>query len=966
MFRLVFFSLIISLAAGDISPQMIEQARKDFWAYRAPVNHPIPDNEGVWGDNAIDAFIFENYKKYKLIPSDPASKRELVRRVYFDLHGLPPTFNEVEEFVNNESPDAYEKLIDKLLASPRYGERWGRHWLDVARYGDTQGYNFTNSSKYPFAYTYRDYVIRAFNEDKPYDQFIKEQLAADKLDLKGDAKKNLAALGFLTTGERFLNKSDEIINDRIDVTTQAFLAMTVACARCHDHKVDPIPAADYYSLFGIFKSCQEPKLEELPIIGEASDKKAVEKYKADRDNLQKELNTKIEEVFNKARSEWPQFIDGIVDYIGQNRIHKKREARDYRNRALRRGHFDFLRSFIAGEGGKHNRFYALLHHVYHRGDDKDIPRLVEMFKNKAETPQTLKNLLNEKNPSQRDQVYNLYRDLIKLAYNEAKDKPEYADIRELTGGEEFRNAFAKSNKESYIERDERNKINEIKNKIKNLMTAEGAPTRAMIIVDKDKPYNPYVYVRGKAHDRGPNVKRRFPQVLSKTDTHKEFKKGSGRLELAESIADKNNPLTSRVIVNRIWQWHFGEGIVPTPSNFGKMGLPPSNLKLLDHLAIWFTNNGWSLKKLHKYIMTSATYTQSSLIREDMNQIDEANKYLWRMNNRRLEWEAMRDSMIHVAGKLSHRNGGHPVDVMNLHSTNYRSVYGYLDREKIPGALKNFDFPSPQVTCETRIKTVVPQQGLFLMNSKLVTDLSKVISESLKNIPSDEEKVKHLFKQTLSRSPSDIELDKALGFINNQGYKFNYKSAKFEYGIARLENDKLTQFKRFEFFKDHIWRFKGKFPHKTYEYASLSKDGGHPGGDFPVVRRISVFQDGTVTLKGSLHHPAKDGDGVEAYLFKNGQQVKKWHSKHARKRTDSGIIEIKAGDIIELAVAPGKTHSFDTYTWNKELVFNHGGTEDVVDLKEAFNGHQGKEGSNYSVWDGLSQVMLMSNEFLYVD
>lgn len=962
MCRILVLCFFFCLTAGAITPEMIEQERKNFWAYRPPVNHPVPNHEGAWGKNAIDAFIFENHKKLKLTPSSEADRRTLIRRVYFDLTGLPPSFEEVEAFANDKAPDAYERLIDKLLASPAYGERWGRHWLDVARYADTQGYNFTNSSKYPFSYTYRDYVIRSFNEDKPYNNFIVEQLAADLL--KDNDKKNLAALGFLTTGERFLNKQDEIANDRIDVTTQAFLAMTVACARCHDHKVDPIPSADYYSLYGVFMSTREPGMEELPVIGEPVNQAAHKKYVEDKAKFEKELESKINEVFKKAEGEWPQFVDGIVDYIGQNRIHKKKEKRDYRNRALRKGHFEFLRNFISGEPGKKNNFYALLHHVYHRQNENDIPHLVNEFSNRNETPAVLKESLKAKQPKTREQVYHLYRDLIKTAF-EAKDKPEFNEIREMVNGAEFRDHFSKSNKESYVERDERNQITQIQNKIKNLMTTEGAPPRAMVIYDKDKPYNPYVFNRGKAHDRGPNVNRRFPQVLSKSETHKKFNSGSGRLELAQSIADKDNPLTARVMVNRVWQWHFGEGIVPTPSNFGKMGLPPSNLKLLDHLSIWFTENGWSLKKLHKYIMTSATYMQTSEIRQNMNQIDEANKYLWRMNNRRLEWESMRDSMIQVAGRLSERNGGHPVDVMNLHGTNYRSVYGYLDREKIPGALKNFDFPSPQVTCEARINTVVPQQGLFMMNSKMVTDCSKVISSSLKDKNGDEEKIKALFRKTLSRLPSDEELKKALNFVTNQGKKFGYKSPKIEYGIAQFENNQLTKFQKFDFYKAEVWRFKGKFPHEKYEYASLRKDGGHPGGNFPVVTRMTVFLGGVVKFNGELHHPDKNGNGVMAYFYRNGSEIGKWHSKHNRKLTEL-TLEVKAGDIIDLAVGPNGDHGFDTYHWRKKIILNQGGSDYEIDFNNSFGNKQGAESNNFSVWDALAQVMLMSNEFLYVD
>ena len=966
MYRILFIFLFSALYLRAITPEMIEQARKDFWAYKAPVDHPVPNIEEAWGSNDIDAFIFEALRENKLTPSDPADKRTLIRRAYFDLIGLPPTYEEVEAFVNDKGPNAYEKLIDRLLASPRYGERWGRHWLDVARYADTQGYNFTRSNKYPFAYTYRDYVIRSFNEDKPYDQFIKEQLAADLMNLKGENKKNLAALGFLTTGERFLNKTDEIINDRIDVTTQAFLAMTVACSRCHDHKVDPIPAADYYSLYGIFKSCHEPKLEELPVIGEPLDKAAHQKYLSERKKLQKELADKENSIFEKARKEWPKFAGGVIYYIGEYRIKKKKEKRDHKGRALRSGHVELLRNYISGNGGKSDKFYALLHHVYHRVNEKDIKNLVNDYKNRPATPQKLRDLLSSKEVTTRKEVYTVYRDLLEEAFGKgAKDKA-YAEVREFVFGKKFNEIYNRLHKKKVVERNERDQLTKIENKIKNLMTSRGAPPRAMVLEDKKNPYNPYVFNRGKAHDRGPKVKRRFPQIVSYKESHKEFKKGSGRLELAEAIADPKNPLTSRVMVNRIWQWHFGEGIVTTPSNFGQMGLPPSNLKLLDHLAIKFIKDGWSVKSLHRYIMTSATYMQKSLVRNDMAAIDGANKFLWRMNMRRLEWEALRDSMMSVSRSLANRAGGQAENIMTFKAQNIRSVYGFLDREKIPGALKSFDFPSPQVSCEARIKTVVPQQGLFLMNSKLVTDCSKSISANLKADNSTENKIKDLFKKTLSRLPSDKELSSAVNFISVNEAKFKYKSPKLEYGIAKIENGRLLKFKKFDQFKDKAWRFKGAYPHKTYAYSTLKADGGHPGRNFAVVRQVTVFENGRISLDGRLKHPNPKGDGVFATLFVNGVKIQSWKSHNNSSSTKFTDLQIKSGDVVALAVEPGEHDSFDSYSWNKKLLLDNGLKVKTLDLQGMFNGRQSKDSEAYSVWDALAQVMIMSNEFQYVD
>ena len=766
------FSLACLFACLCMARGSVDYAKERFghWAYRPPVEEAFSGVRGNWAANRIDSFIESKLSSLDLAPSPMADKRTLIRRVTFDLTGLPPTFEEVEAFVNDYSSDSYERLLDRLLASPRYGERWGRHWLDLARYADTQGYNGQKSSRYPFAYTYRDYVVRSFNEDKPFNQFILEQLAADLLE--DTEKENLAALGFLTTGERFLNKSHEIANDRIDVTTQAFLAMTVGCARCHDHMADPIPTSDYYSLFGIFMSTREPATEELPVIGEPLDSKAHEKFVSEKDKLEKEVAAKISQVFEKARGEWPSVADGLVDYLGRNHLDGQKEKRDYRKRPLRNGHFLFLKKWVSGEAGRQNPFFSLLHQIYKEGRDTRVAQLVTQSIRRSQCPPALAKILRERKPTTREQVYHAYRDLLKTALHDNKKDPAYAPIRKLVNGEEFNREFDKLDKAIMLERNERDQVTKIRNKIQNLLGTEGAPPRAMVLHDKKTPYQPAIFLRGKPDNRGAKVNRRFPQVISFRPEHKQFTSGSGRLELARAIADPDNPLTARVLVNRVWHWHFGQGIVSTPSEFGKMGMPPTHPELLDHLALWFVKNDWSIKKLHRYLMNSATYRQQSLFRKDASLVDEANKFHWRMNPRRLEWEVMRDSILQVSGSLTHRDrGGLPVDPFSLGQKNFRSLYGLLDREKIPATLRNFDFPTPQVSCEARVLTTVPQQGLFLMNSEFVSQCAQRLAKALPIEGSDRERVKILFRKALSRDPTPREFAQAEDFLRTQGILF---------------------------------------------------------------------------------------------------------------------------------------------------------------------------------------------------
>jgi hypothetical protein len=464
--------------------------------------------------------------------------------------------------------------VDRLLASPAYGERWGRLWLDVARYSDTKGYVFTEERRFPNSFTYRDYVIRAFNEDKPYDQFLIEQLAADRLPL-GDDKSVLAAMGFLTLGRRFLNNQQDIIDDRIDVTMRGLQALTVGCARCHDHKFDPIPTRDYYSLYGVFASSQEPG--ELPLLGKAMPSP--------------ELTAFTEELH-------------------------KREA------------------------------------------------VVADFKD-------------------------MHKDELK------------------SGNVKARNDLVKLN----------NKVAEWK------VNGPGAPARAMVLNDLPSPVQSHVLKRGHPGHPGEEVPRQFLEVLAGPE-RKPFADGSGRLELAKAIASRDNPLTARVMVNRVWMHHFSKGLVRTPGDFGTRGEPPTHAELLDWLASSFVDSGWSIKQLHRLIVLSATYQQVSDDDAAARAIDPENRLLWKMNRQRLDFEQMRDSLLAVPGDLDRKAGGRAVGIIDPPFSHRRTVYGFIDRQNLPGLFRTFDFASPDVSTPQRFTTTVPPQALFLMNNPFVIEQAK--------------------------------------------------------------------------------------------------------------------------------------------------------------------------------------------------------------------------------------------------
>ena len=603
---------------GPVAADPNADAWKKHWAFQ-PVKLPaLPAvKDTAWPASPIDFFILAKLEAKGMTPAPPADRRTLIRRASFDLIGLPPTPAEVDAFVSDPAPDAYERLIDRLLADPRYGERWGRYWLDVARYANERGYVGVNVDRtYPFAYTYRDWVIRAFNDDLPYDQFLIQQLAADQLPLGADTRP-LAAMGFLTVGRRFLNNPHDIIDDRIDVVTRGMLGLTVTCARCHDHKYDPIPTRDYYSLYGVFASSREP--DELPL----------------------------------------------------------------------------LEPFTRGPG--YEEF------------QKELARLEE-----------------EKARFERE--------------NEQMRKERPREFRE--------------------------KIKPFDNKIKRLhATHPAAPPRGMVLVDLPQPVTPRVFVRGNARNPGPEVPRQFLGVLA-GEKREPFQHGSGRLELARAIASPDNPLTARVLVNRVWLHHFGAGLVRTPSDFGLRSEPPSHPELLDWLAARFVADGWSIKKLHRLIMLSSTYRQASDGNPAYARTDPDNLLLGRMNRRRLDFEALRDSLLFVAGQLDPTMGGQAVDLVKPPLSRRRTVYGFIDRQNLPGMYRTFDFASPDTHSPQRYVTTVPQQALFLMNSPFVLEQARalVARPDVQARTDPAERIGHLYRLLFGRPATPDEVAAARGFL----------------------------------------------------------------------------------------------------------------------------------------------------------------------------------------------------------
>ena len=756
---MIILALVITVelfAAPKPQLSTVEQVR-NHWAFKPILMPSIPSVKSSWIGNEVDKFVWKQLQDKGWKPSGRTDRRTLIRRATMDLTGLMPSFAEVRSFEADDSPDAWAKLLDRLLASPHYGERWGRHWLDVARYADNKGYVGVGVDRlYPYSYTYRDYVVRAFNEDLPYDQFIIEQIAADALNL-GDDKRALAAMGFLTLGRRFLNRQDDIIDDRIDVVTRGLMGFTVTCARCHDHKYDPIPTADYYSLHGVFASSDEPK--DMPLLGKDSlplEHGDYLKEKAKREKaIQHLIQTTYQKGLAKLRSRSGEYMLAVHQVDAQKLTGDKLD-KWLTQRKLNVVAFENWRKALAKwKAEKHPVFLA-----WHRQDGEGNPLITrkENMKSQAEVYGELFQKVDQKWVEQ--QKSNPPNLTLSGGHLETIRQVLYSKDTPATVSEKL-----KEENRSSLLFGVRNQLKAMRSKLSKLAaTHPGAPPRAHVLKDKENPIEPYIYIRGGRGNRGPRVARQFLEHLSKN--RKPFVKGSGRLELAKAIANLDNPLTARVLVNRVWAQHFGQGLVGTLSDFGLRALPPSHPQLLDYLACRFVKEGWSIKKLHRWIMSSSTYQQSSNGRVEYLEIDPANRLLWKMNRQRLSFEGLRDAVLQASGQLDLTLGGRPVRIEVHPTSNRRTIYGFIDRQNLPSVFRVFDFANPDTHCPERYENIVPQQALYLMNSPFILDQSERLSQiAAKHAPFGQARVKVLYHRMFQRDPKAIEIVDALRFVN---------------------------------------------------------------------------------------------------------------------------------------------------------------------------------------------------------
>jgi len=1025
----------------------MEKAKK-HWAYQPLAAPAVPKVKDAkkWARTDLDKFVLAKLESKSLEPSVMADRRTLIRRAAFDLVGLPPSAQEVADFIADKSPNAFEKVIDRLLASPHYGERWGRHWLDVARYSDTTGDRQAGARrdpKYPYAWTYRDYVINAFNTDKPYDQFIIEQIAADRLEL-GDNKMPLAAMGFITVGKRFMGNVNEIIDDRIDVITQGLMGTTVACARCHDHKFDPIPQRDYYSLHGVFASSEEPAEE--PMLFPPADKAAF----ADFNKQVEEIEAAIAGIRASEEGKVLAQFRGAVDkyLLGARELNlsaKKPTALVFsRQKGFDPDIFDRWVESLKKWSANHNPVFAPWLAFAALSNDEFTAKskgLAEKFAagtcdGKPINPLVAK--LFATPPASADGLAGAYCALFKDV-DKSWQAAQKNDAKSLDGAQEEvrlvlygddspiqldRRGFQRiiGNRIQNLEGAERTKISDLK------MTHPGSPVRAMALTDRARATDSFVMIRGEPANRGPVVPRQFLEILSK-DKREPFRNGSGRLDLAKSVASRDNPLTARVFANRVWAWHFGDAIVRTLGDFGLRSDPPSNQELLDYLAIRFIADGWSIKKLHKTIMLSATWQQSSRDIPKNTAIDPGNALFWKQNLQRLDFESLRDALLVLGGRNEFEKiGGPSVDLTGT-GAGRRTLYGYLDRARMPDSYRIFDFANPDMTAPTRLLTTVPLQALFMMNNPFVIEQAKNITGRPEMISGsrDEEKVGFLYRLIHQRAPNANETKLALAYLTDQQGKpatggSDVASWRYGFGDYDAKAAKLRSFEPMTMFLRESWVVADKEqmrklaieqakerpapkkgnpnnPNVQQNLArqavmgaafaiSLNAVGGNPGdAKHSVIRRWVSPVDGEVSIEGAFIHKAKTGDGVQGFIHTaKAGQLGAWTASGTEAETRVERVTVKKGDAIDFIVTnrgptAANTDDDEVFTWAPiiHLLNAKKGEHAEWNAQQEFSGPirpaavagKGQPGraapaAEFTAWERLTQAMLLSNELIYVN
>ena len=811
-----------SPAAGS---RPIGPEQRAFWSFQPLAKPAIPSTKDKhWPEGDIDAFVLARLESEGLAPVAAADRPTLIRRATLDLTGLVPTPEEVAAFVADKDADAFAKAVDRLLASPRYGEAWGRWWLDVARYGEDDPRSLDPMGRglnpYPNAYLYRDWVVQALNDDMPFDRFVKAQLAADLMPER-ERVALLPALGFLGLGPwLYDNGSVEVTraderHDRVDAVSRGFLGLTIACARCHDHKYDPVPTEDYYSLASVFKNTVYTEIPQVP-------QSVVDEYKAGFERL--EAKQKLLEKFKKTERahlsqslafETSRYMRAAWRVSGEP---KKDKAKVVDEEKLDPELFDRWLAFLA-KPKKHYHFLDKWQALIASGGKKDeAAKLADEFQQQlldvmfehidleAQNEIIRAKALPTTKPKKRANLPNEFvtnddfcpgcgLELVSLAAEKSSlwidvfdhDLDAPLDIAQEMD-DSFKPgllAFYGNDLERQLGERRRMQFETLRADIKK-QRKELGPKYAYVhgVADVPTPSPIQVHLRGSPFRLGAEVPARFPAILD-DEERTPFSRGSGRLDLAEAIVA--HPITMRVIANRIWKGHFGTGIVDTPSDFGFSGERPTNPGLLEHLATRFVENGMSLKKLHREILLSATYRLSDQASDRNAAVDPDNRLYWRANSRRLSAEQIRDCALFVAGALDTRIGG-PSEKLTPYKTR-RTIYGHISRYRLDEFLALFDFPAPNSSSEGRFTTHVPLQRLFLMNSDFMQQQAELLARRIADEIGDVAKIQKLYSLLFARKASEQEIAAAQAYLAAEPMKqYEEKKALHEKEAAEAAAD----------------------------------------------------------------------------------------------------------------------------------------------------------------------------------
>ncbi len=793
----------------------LEEGRR-FWAFQPPQRTEAPEVKDTdWPRDDLDRYILAKLEAAGLAPAADADRRTWIRRITFDLIGLPPTPEEISAFLADNSPEAREKVVDRLLGSPHFGEHWGRHWLDVARYADSNGSDF-NATFYN-AWRYRNYVIDAFNRDKPFDQFAREQIAGDLLPAENDYQRAEQLVGstFLMLGPKMLSERDkeklemDIVDEQVDSFGRAFLGLTIGCARCHDHKFDPIPTHDYYALAGIFTSTitiegesqqyvSAWKTTPLPIeeeharllaeyekqhsamkkqVAEAAGRiKAAEKQLANSSLLK--LGVLVDDIDAVKVGKWKSSTYSPL-FVGKGYVHDDKQ--DKGNKSItftpeltEPGMYEVRISF-AGGSGRDAKVPVTITHAEGTEtllvDQTKVPEIEKLFhvvgRFRFDSGREGKLTISTENTT--EFVLADAAQFIPVAELEAKDKAADKSQQATAAAEELK-ALKKAHADLEANLKEFEK------------TAPPPAPVAFAPRERKDPADCELCVRGNHLQRGPAIPRGFLQVVSSDKAKVTDRDSSGRQELAEWVTDPQNPLTARVMVNRIWKHLLGEGIVRSVDNFGQLGDRPTHPELLDRLALDFIDSGWSTQAMIRRIALSHTYQMSSRHDDRGMAADPENRLLWRAHRRRLTAESIRDSLLMISGRLDRTQGESPVaslgrlavdnskqETGSRRSTALRrSIYLPIVRNVLPEILTTFDFADPDVVTGRRPVTNVPAQALLLMNSPFVRDAAEATAERLleEESPENRQRISRAYELILGRLPDEGELQRIEKYLDS--------------------------------------------------------------------------------------------------------------------------------------------------------------------------------------------------------